>query len=96
MEEQNILLNPKTAELIVAVEAVKEPYGQKISKKTDTTYSHTCKTMNKLEEKDIVTKEKKGRKQVYQLTETGKQLAELYRELLSQAGMEIPRRPLMA
>lgn len=93
---ENILLNQKTAKLVVATKMMNEPYGQAIARKTDTTYSHTCKTMTQLEEKGLVNKSKKGRKQVFELTDKGKELASVYEDLLHQAGEELPRPPLIA
>lgn len=47
-----------------------------ISRDTDTTYSHTIKTMDRMEKKGIVKYDSKGRKKIAELTGKGEEIAE--------------------
>ena len=54
----------------------------KISKISDMTYSQTHKLIKRLEEKNLLTTKKQGRKRFVKATERGKTLRELYRDFL--------------
>lgn len=53
-----------------------------IYKKTDVTYSHICKIIDKLEKNNIVAIEAVGRTKEVTLTKTGRQIAEHMDEIL--------------
>lgn len=61
-----------------------EIYCSMISKKIDTTYAHTVKTISRLEEEGLVKSEKKGRKKILSLTEEGEKYADMFLDLLAE------------
>ena len=50
-------------------------FVSKISRRVDTTYAHSCKIIEKLEEEGYVESEKRGRKKFLTLTDEGEQMA---------------------
>ena len=54
-------------------------YGSKISRKVDTTYAHTVKTLQKLEDQGFVESEKQGRKKLLTPTEKGREYGMAWR-----------------
>lgn len=54
-----------------------------IAKSIDTTYAHACKTVNKLEDKNMLESERNGRKKIVTLSDKGKEYAELFNRLVN-------------
>jgi len=59
-----------------------EMYGSIVSKKIDTTYAHTIKILAEMEDENLIRSEKKGRKNVLELTEEGKKCADKLVDLM--------------
>lgn len=79
MAEQNIrslLFNLKPYNALLVLRAEGTSYASEISTKTDTTYSHAVKVMNRMKDHGLVISEKKGRKKEYQLTDNGNELVD--------------------
>lgn len=58
-----------------------ELYTLQISRDVELTYSHTSKSVNKLEDKGFLKREKKARKSIISLTDEGEKVAEKLHEL---------------
>lgn len=54
-----------------------------VQKRADTTQAHTSKVVNKLQEKELVTKTKRGREKHLELTDKGKEYADVFNNLLN-------------
>lgn len=68
-----------------------EMYGSIVSKKIDTTYAHTIKILAELEDQGLITSQKKGRKNVLELTEEGETCADKLIELMES--LEVSESP---
>ena len=77
-----MLTNEKPCRFLIEVFRKNQPYadGQayasEIRDEIDSTYAHTVKIKNRLVDAGLITSEKKGRKQILELTETGHNVAE--------------------
>jgi DNA-binding MarR family transcriptional regulator len=80
---EEFFLNVKPVKTLIALN---DPgtgnYASAISKKTDSTYSHTVRILNRMEESGLVTSEKKGRKKELELTDRGHEIAQKLSEAL--------------
>ena len=65
--------------IIIAIN--KSTYMTRISRRTKIVYSHVTRVIKKLEDKNIVTITKQGRRSFAELTEKGKKIRELLIEL---------------
>lgn len=65
--------------IIIAIN--KSTYMTRISRRTKIVYSHATRVIKKLEDKNIVTITKQGRRSFAELTEKGKKIRELLIEL---------------
>lgn len=74
-------VNEKPIRVVMAIDALEDPFIRQISQEVDSTYSHTVKLLQRLSDSDIVVSEQKGRKKIFNLTETGKQLAKEFNDL---------------
>lgn len=63
-------------------------YCSMISKKIDTTYAHTVKTVSRLEEEGLVERRKEGRKNILELTPEGEKYADKFIDLLDEMNRE--------
>jgi len=59
-------------------------YCSMISKKIDTTYAHTVKTVSRLEDEGLVESQKDGRKKILELTSEGEKYADIFIDLLEE------------
>jgi predicted transcriptional regulator len=59
-----------------------EIYCSIISKKIDTTYAHTVKTISRMEEDGFVRSKKKGRKKILELTPKGIEFSDKFLDLI--------------
>jgi DNA-binding MarR family transcriptional regulator len=78
-----LFLNQTPAKILAALKNPQiDNYGRPISRAIDSTYSHTLKTISRLEEHGILETEIDGRKKTIMLTEKGEELAEHTEKLL--------------
>jgi len=68
--------------LIVLNDPNTESYASAISKKTDCTYSHTVRIIQKMEDFNLIESNMKGRKKELELTEKGRELAKSLSEVM--------------
>lgn len=91
MEETEIkqkLLNVKPADTIVLLRRRGSSYPWRLSKETDTTYSHMVRMLQELESCGLVENEERGRKKIYRLTPKGKRLGDKLSGLREVSGIE--------
>ena len=81
----DIFLREKPVKMLVKLSKKpnKEKYFSIIAKEVDCTYSHTVRTIQDLERKGLLTLNKRGRKNIIELTKLGKDLAECFDRVLS-------------
>ena len=80
---QSLFLKEKPVKALVSIRRNREEmYGSVVSRKIDTTYAHTIKILAKLEDQDLIRREKQGRKNLLKLTEEGKKCADKMTELM--------------
>lgn len=83
--KEDLFLHSKPAKILVQLNnPTKENYASKIAKNVDCTYSHAVRTIQNLEDYDLIESEKKGRKKELKLTDEGREIAETLSELLHQ------------
>jgi predicted transcriptional regulator len=83
--KEDLFLHSKPAKIMVQLNnPTKENYASKIAKNVDCTYSHAVRTIQKLEEQELIVSNKNGRKKELRLTEEGGEIAETLSELLYQ------------
>lgn len=88
-DEKSLFLNEKPVMALVTIRRNRgELYVSQIAKNVDTTYAHTVKIINKLEETGHVKSRKKGRKKFCQLTDKGKDRAERFGTLVDTIEQE--------
>jgi len=82
-ERQSFFLKEKPVMALVTLRKNRqEMYGSIVSKKIDTTYAHTIKILAEMEDRGLIRSEKKGRKNVLELTEEGQRCADKLVELM--------------
>lgn len=80
---EDFFLNVKPVKILIALnDPNTESYASAISKKTDCTYSHTVRIIQKLEEASLVESNMKGRKKELELTDEGQELAKALSEAI--------------
>jgi len=80
---KEFFLKEKPVMALVTIRKTREDiYCSMISKKIDTTYAHTVKTISKLEEEGLVKSKKDGRKKILELTPEGEEFADKFVDLL--------------
>ncbi|MEF8880501.1 MAG: winged helix DNA-binding protein [Candidatus Nanohaloarchaea archaeon] len=80
---EEFFLNVKPVKILIAVnDPNTESYASAISKKTDCTYSHTVRIIQKLEDASLVDSNMKGRKKELELTDKGQELAKQFSEII--------------
>ena len=78
---EKFFLNVKPVKILITLNNPgTENYASAISKKTDCTYSHTVRILQKMEDYELITSKMKGRKKQLQLTEKGLELAKTLSE----------------
>lgn len=81
---QDFFLKEKPVMALVTIRRAREDiYCSMISKKIDTTYAHTVKTVSRMEEEGFVETKKDGRKKLLELTPKGEKFADHFLDLLS-------------
>lgn len=82
-EAENLFLKQKPVRALVIIYNSKDGLDcTAISRGIDSTYSHTVKTIQNLEDLDLVRTERRGRKKIVKVSETGMKQAKLYSDLL--------------
>lgn len=82
-EAQNFFLKEKPVMALVTIRRARdEIYCSMISKKIDTTYAHTVKTVSWMEENGFVESKKKGRKKLLELTPKGREFSDKFLDLI--------------
>jgi DNA-binding MarR family transcriptional regulator len=83
MNLKEYFLNRKPAETLVLIKkSDQEIFNSLISRKIDTTYSHTVEIVQTLEEQGLIRTEKVGRKKVSKLTGDGRECGEALEDFL--------------
>ncbi|AOV95151.1 hypothetical protein AQV86_04485 [Nanohaloarchaea archaeon SG9] len=83
MNLKKYFLNEKPAETLVMInKSDQEVFNSLISRKIDTTYSHTVEIVQTLEKEGLIETEKAGRKKVSTLTSKGRECAEALEDFL--------------
>ena len=82
---KEFFLKEKPVMALVTIRRNREDiYCSMISKKIDTTYAHTVKTISRLEDEGLVESRKDGRKKILELTGRGEELADMFVDLLEE------------
>ena len=82
-ELQSFYLKEKPVMALVTIRRARdEIYCSMISKKIDTTYAHTVKTISRMEEDGFVRSKKKGRKKILELTPQGREFSDKFLDLI--------------
>ncbi|MFC6723522.1 winged helix-turn-helix domain-containing protein [Halobium palmae] len=80
---RSFFFNEKPYHALLYVYKKEKTYASEVSNEIDTTYSHAVKKLNRMKELGLVTKESKGRKELYRVTDTGRKLASLFEQVES-------------
>jgi len=82
---EEFFLNVKPVKILIVLnDPNTESYASAISKKTDCTYSHTVRIIQKMEDFGLVESNMKGRKKELELTEKGRGLAKTLSEVMHE------------
>ncbi len=82
-ELEKLFVNQKPVQIIVVLNnRFSENYPSKISEEVNSTYSHTVRLLNRMEEQGLVTSSKEGRRKMMELTDEGREVARKSSELL--------------
>lgn len=74
---EQIILREKPVKVLAHLKSEEtENYGMAISRAIGTTQTHIVNILNRLEERGLITREKKDRKKIISLTEEGERMAE--------------------
>jgi len=75
-ELEEFFLNVKPVKILIVLnDPNTDSYASEISKKTDCTYSHTVRIIQKMEGFNLVDSKMKGRKKELELTDKGREIA---------------------
>jgi DNA-binding MarR family transcriptional regulator len=81
---QDFFLKQKPVMALVTIRRARDDiYCSMISKKIDTTYAHTVKTVSRMEDEGFVETRKDGRKKLLELTPKGEKFADHFLNLLT-------------
>ena len=83
MNDVEFFLNVKPCRALEVLDQVDKTYGSELSDMIDTTYPHTNAIITKMEERDLISREKDGRKSMITLTDRGEMLAEKVSDVLN-------------
>jgi len=83
---QDIFLNEKPAKVLIKIRRTREDLCMSdIQKKIDTTYAHTVKVINNLENRGLLQTEENGRSKTVTLTDHGEELVQPLAEFMQTA-----------
>lgn len=74
-EVEELFLKRKPSILVVILHERGELNARQLSEKAETTYSHAVRVLNKMEELEVVSSERKGRSKNYTLTDKGRKIS---------------------
>lgn len=84
-DDTELVVKKRPAQLLITLRREEESYANELSQKTGCTYSHTTKTLKKMEEKDLLRKYGgNGRKNKLEITEKGAEIADRLIEIDNQ------------
>jgi DNA-binding MarR family transcriptional regulator len=78
---QNLFLQERPAQILLALGELKEPYISMIAKRVDCTFAHASRTLKKMKKLGLVSFTREGRMKYVQLTEKGERVAALLNEM---------------
>lgn len=82
-ELEKLFVNRKPVQIIVVLNnRFSENYASQISEEINSTYSHTVRLLNRMEDQGLVTSSKEGRRKMIELTDEGREVARKSSELL--------------
>jgi len=82
-EIEDLFLHSKPAHILVQLShPERENHTSEIARRTDCTYSHAVRIIEKMEDNELVETHREGRKKPVELTKKGKKIAEPMNELL--------------
>lgn len=73
---RSLFLRHKPVKVILNLRENNENYALEISRNIDTTYPHTIKLLQEMEETSLINSEKRGRKKMFELTSRGETIAD--------------------
>ena len=83
-ELESFFINEKPVKILVNINSgFTDNYASELSTEVDATYSHTVRILHQLEDFDLVTSERDGRKKVVELTPDGEEVASQCGDLLA-------------
>ena len=95
--ESSIFLNEKPVQALIKIRRTREDiYCSVVARKIDSTYAHTVKIIQELEDEGYLTSEKKGRRKILELTEKGQDMAELFDRIVKSTHPEASYYPVQA
>lgn len=82
-EIEDLFLHTKPAHILVQLNhPERENHTSEIARRTDCTYSHAVRIIEKMEERGLVETHREGRKKPVTLTEKGEKIAEPLSEII--------------
>ncbi len=81
MARENIFLRKRSKDIMLALAEKDEWYIYELALKVASTYAHIFNIVKKLQQLGLVETVKKGRKRFIKLTDKGKKLAQLIKEI---------------
>jgi DNA-binding MarR family transcriptional regulator len=78
---ERLLIREKPAMALLAVEEMEPAYAALVAKRIDSTYPHTSSILSQLEDFGLIRARPEGRVRYLQLTDSGKEVANVLREL---------------
>ena len=88
---QKLFLNTKPVELLIQLSKPNaRHYSSALSKDVGVTYSHTVKCVQEFKSMELVNFEKKGRKKIINLNDTGQELANKFQRLRKACQHDVP------
>lgn len=85
---KELFLNEKPVLALVTIYRQDETYGSKVAREIDTTYAHTVRIIQRLNDEELIRSRKDGRKKLVRLTEQGEQYAAQFDRLVRMFGGE--------
>ncbi|MFB6159030.1 MAG: winged helix DNA-binding protein [Candidatus Nanohalobium sp.] len=84
-DTEELFLHTKPAKILIHLNnPSRDNYPSQIAQDVDSTYSHTARTINRLEDHNLAQSHRKGRRKQVELTEQGKKTAETLSTLIHQ------------
>ncbi len=84
-DHENIFLKEKPCRILIEINNPQtDNYPSEIAKATGCTYSHTVRLIQRMENLDLVTSNKEGRRKMLQLTDKGRRIAKSLSETFDE------------